>query len=69
MDDINLPIIKGSIGKSPVLSMDQYVELVRFNLEIAFDRESYWAWKMAMAVNAPFKLTDTSLETKKKILR
>ncbi len=56
MEDLNLPIIKGSGGEPPVLSMDEYVQFVRFNIENTFDRGSYWEWKKLMAVDVPFKL-------------
>ena len=55
MENLNLPIIKGPTGEPPILSMDQYVEFIRFNLENTFDRESYWEWKKTMAVDVPFK--------------
>ena len=56
MEDLNLPIIKGSGGEPPVLSMDEYVQFVQFNIENTFDQESHWEWKKLMAVDVPFKL-------------
>lgn len=56
MDDLNLPIIQGLASRPVVLSMDDYVEFVQFNLENFSDRESHWEWKKLMAVDVPFRL-------------
>ena len=55
MEDLNLPVFKGRGSNPVILSMDEYVEFVQFNIENIFDRESYWEWKKAMAVDVPFK--------------
>ncbi len=57
MEDLNLPIIKGSQREPRVLSMDEYDDFVQFNLENFFDREAYWEWKKLIAVDVPFRIT------------
>ena len=56
MEDLNLPIIKGPQCEPRVLSMEEYIDFVQFNLEIFFDKEAYWEWKKLMAVDVPFIL-------------
>ena len=57
MKDLNLPDIqKGAAVLNRILSMDEYIEFVQFNLENLLDKEFYFRWKEIIAVNAPFKL-------------
>ncbi len=55
-DDFELPIIKETPAEKRILSMDEYLEFVQFNLQNAFDKASYLKWKKMLAVNAPFSL-------------
>ena len=57
MNDLNLPIIKGYIPPpNMVLSMEEYLEFVQFNLENFFDREFYFQWKKIISVDVRFSL-------------
>ena len=56
MKKLNLPIIKGALKEARTLSMDEYLELVQFNLRHAFDKRAYAQWKKILAVNVPFSL-------------
>ncbi len=57
MKDLNLPIIKNYNSPSPpILSMDEYLKFVQFNLENCFDKETYFQWKEIIAVDVPFFL-------------
>ena len=53
---LNLPIIKGLISKTKVLSMDEYLKFVQFNLKHSFDKKSYRKWKKLLTVNVPFNI-------------
>ena len=64
MKDLNLPNSKDRVAPpNRILSMDEYLEFVQFNLENLFDKEFYFRWKETIAVNAPFKL-HRNFETK-----
>ena len=54
MRKLRLPIIRGAMSKPKVLSMNEYLKFVQFNLEHTFDRKSYAKWKKMLAVNVPF---------------
>jgi len=54
MKKLKLPVIRGMVPKAKVLSMNEYLEFVQFNLEQAFDKKSYAKWKKMLVVNAPF---------------
>ena len=57
MSELKLPIIKEHIvSVDRVLSMDQYLQFIQFNLENFFDKEFYLKWKEVIAVDEPFKL-------------
>ena len=57
MKDLNLPNIKDRVAPPDrILSMDEYLEFIQFNLENLFDKEFYFRWKETIAVNTPFKL-------------
>ena len=56
MKDLKLPIIKEQLPQQRVLSMDEYVQFVQFNLEQVFDKKAYAQWKKMLIVNAPFHI-------------
>ena len=41
MNDFKLPIIKKTHTPKRILSMDEYLEFVQFNLKNAFDKKAY----------------------------
>jgi hypothetical protein len=57
MNDFKLPIIKKANTPKRILSMDEYLEFVQFNLKNAFDKKAYGKWKKMMIVNVPFSIT------------
>jgi hypothetical protein len=54
MKKLKLPVIREDGLPPRVLSMDEYLKFVQFNLEHVFDRKSYRKRKKEMAVNTPF---------------
>ncbi len=57
MKSLNLPIIRNNkVTKTKVLTMNQYLKFVQFNLEQTFDKKAYLAWKKMLIVNTPFIL-------------
>ena len=56
MKKLKLPIIKDLPQKQRILSMDDYLKFVMFNLKHAFDKKSYAKQKQLLAVDVPFKL-------------
>jgi hypothetical protein len=56
MKELKLPIIRGHLPKKRVLSMDEYLEFVQFNLKYTVDEDAVMKWKKIRAVNAPFSL-------------
>lgn len=56
MSDFKLPIIKEHKVQKRILSMDEYLEFVEFNLNNMFDKEAYAKWKKMRIVNVPFSL-------------
>ncbi len=54
MKELKLPIIKEKMTRPKVLSMDQYLKFVQFNLREAFDQKAYAKWKKMLVVNVPF---------------
>jgi len=42
--------------KPKVLSMDEYLKFVQFNLKESFDKEAYAKWKKMSVVNVAFFL-------------
>ncbi len=57
MKDLKLPIIKVSMKEPKVLSMDEYLKFVEFNLQhVPFDRKFYAKQKKLLAVNVPFRI-------------
>lgn len=57
MKKLRLPIIKKMAMNKKTLSMDEYLEFVRFNLRYTFDKKSYAKWKKMIAVNVPFSIS------------
>lgn len=56
MKKLKLPVIKASQSRPKVLSMDDYLKFVQFNLKHTFDRKAYARWKKMLVVDAPFSL-------------
>lgn len=54
MKKLKLPVIRGTASKARVLSMNEYLKFVQFNLEQIFDKKAYAKWKKMLVVNAPF---------------
>jgi hypothetical protein len=56
MSDLSLkfPIIRGPLPKKRVLSMDEYLEFVQFNLKYTVDKKAAREWKKLLAVDVPF---------------
>ncbi|MGE0267153.1 MAG: hypothetical protein AB7S78_01675 [Candidatus Omnitrophota bacterium] len=57
MDDFKLPVIKGTKQEKHVLSMDEYLQFVQFNLNNAFDKKAYAKWKKMLIVDVPFSIS------------
>ncbi len=51
MKKLKLPIIKAPMQKSKILSMDDYLKFVQFNLEHTFDKKAYAKWKKMLIVD------------------
>ena len=56
MKKLKLPIIKAPMQQPKILSMDDYLKFVQFNLKYTFDRQAYAKWKKMQIVEAPFRL-------------
>ncbi|MBP9855130.1 MAG: hypothetical protein KBD53_09725 [Candidatus Omnitrophica bacterium] len=56
MKKLNLPVFKSPLSEAKILSMDDYLKFVQFNLKHAFDKKSYSKWKKMLVVNVPFTL-------------
>lgn len=56
MKKLKLPIIKAPRQEPKILSMDDYLKFVQFNLKHTFDRKVYAKWKKMLAVDVPFSL-------------
>jgi hypothetical protein len=56
MKELKLPIMKDTISKPKVLSMNEYLKFVQFNLKEAFDKKAYAKWKKMLIVNASFSI-------------
>ena len=57
MNDLKLPIITEPQLPPKILTMDEYLEFVDFNLQNTFDRVAYEKWKKLLSVNVRFSLT------------
>lgn len=53
---LKLPIIKGNASKTKILSMDEYIKFIQFNIKQAFDKKAYAKWKKMMVVNVSFSI-------------
>ena len=51
---MKLPVIQGPLREARMLSMDEYLQFVQFNLKHAFDKKAYARWKKILAVDVPF---------------
>jgi len=51
---LKLPVIRNAGYKTRILSMDEYLKFVQFNLEQVFDKKAYAKWKRMSVVNVPF---------------
>ena len=58
MKKLKLPVFKEPLPPPRILSMDEYLEFVQFNLKHAFDKKAYTEWKKISAVNVPFRIKD-----------
>ena len=56
MSELNLPIFKDDGGREKVLSMDDYVRFVKFNLEHLVDIKFHRVQKQKERVQIPFRL-------------
>ena len=56
MDKLNLPVFTGPSLPPPVLSMNDYLDFVEFNLKYTFNREAYEKEKRLSAVDISFML-------------
>ena len=54
MKKLHLPIVKGVDFKPKILSMDEYLKFVQFNLKHCFDKKAHTQWKRISVVNVPF---------------
>ena len=59
MKKLKLPIVQAPHRKAKILSMDEYLKFVQFNLKHAFDKKAYAKWKKISVVNAPFVIRDS----------
>lgn len=51
---LRLPSIKDAPSKPKILSMDNYLKFVQFNLKYTFNKKAYSKWKQMLVVNVPF---------------
>ncbi len=56
MEKLNLPVFTKPLPEPKSLSMDDYLEFVKFHLKYTFDKKAYQEWKRMFAVNVPFLL-------------
>ena len=56
MKKLKLPIIKAPMPESKILSMDDYLKFIQFNLKYTFDKKAYAKWKKLQVVDVPFRL-------------
>ena len=57
MRELNLPIVKEFTPNKKILSMDEYLRFVQFNLQHTFDTKSYEKWKKMLVVNVRFSIS------------
>lgn len=63
MKKLKLPVIRKNGSKTKVLSMNEYLKFVQFNLEHVFDRKAYTKWKKMLVVDVPFVIKSNSGDT------
>lgn len=56
MNDFKLPVINELRAQKRILSMDEYLQFVQFNLKHTLDRKAYEKWKKMLIVNVPFSM-------------
>jgi hypothetical protein len=56
MKILKLPVIRGNAPKARILSMNEYVKFIQFNLQQAFDKKAYAKWKKMSVVNVLFSI-------------
>jgi hypothetical protein len=56
MKELKFPIFKVPLQQPKILSMDDYLKFVQFNLKYTFDRQAYARWKKMQIVDVPFRL-------------
>lgn len=56
MEKLNFPVITKPLPESKILSMDEYLEFVKFHLKYTFDRKAYRKEKKKLSVNMPFSI-------------
>lgn len=56
MNDFKLPIIKKAQAQKRILSMDEYLKFVQFNIKSALNKKEYEKWKKMSVVNVPFSI-------------
>ena len=56
MKKLKLPVIKTPMAQPRILSMDDYLKFVQFNLKYTFDRKAYARWKKMLIVDELFSL-------------
>ncbi len=54
MKKLKLPIIKGEPAAKKILTMDEYLTFVEFNLKHNFNKKAYLEWKKMSIVDVPF---------------
>jgi len=59
MKKLKLPIVQTPHRKARILSMDEYLQFVQFNVKHAFDKKAYAKWKKMSAVNVLFVIKDS----------
>jgi hypothetical protein len=57
MNDFTLPVIKKTNSGKRILSMEEYLKFVEFNIKYTLDKKSHWKWKKKLAVNVPFRIS------------
>lgn len=56
MKKLKLPAVKIPMPAPKILSMDDYLKFVQFNLQHTLDKRAYAKWKKVLIVDAPFSL-------------
>lgn len=56
MKDLKLPIINHDNQKNKVLTMEQYLAFIQFNIRNILDKKAYTEQKKMMSVDVPFVL-------------